>query len=115
MENEKTRKLFGNNLRYYRKLKNLSIEKLALECDINPKYLSTVERGQNNISLDKIITLSKKLGIESYQLFVLSEENENESQITMLLSEIMKDDEGMIELYRGIITELKKYKSLISK
>jgi len=41
----------------------MSQEKLAEKADLNPKYLSEVERGCANISLDALVRIAKALGL----------------------------------------------------
>jgi transcriptional regulator with XRE-family HTH domain len=43
-------------------------EKLAEKADLNPKYLSEVERGCANISLDALVRIAKALGIPTVDL-----------------------------------------------
>jgi transcriptional regulator with XRE-family HTH domain len=58
------RQIFGQKVRLYRKLKSLTQEKLAEKADLTPSYLSDVERGLVNISLDAMARIAKSLGIE---------------------------------------------------
>ena len=47
----------------YRKRLNISRENLALSCDIDVKYLSRIENGSANVSLDVLDKLSRGTGI----------------------------------------------------
>ena len=60
-------KLFGNNIRRYRKEKNISQEKLAELTDLHRTYISDIERSKRSISLQKI---AEALEIEVYKLFM---------------------------------------------
>lgn len=51
-----------------RKLQGLSQERLALEADIDRRYMSDVENGKRNISLDIIERIASRLGIEVSEL-----------------------------------------------
>jgi len=62
------KKIFGNNLKRYRLLANLSQEKLAEECGLHRTYISSVERGNRNISIENIYKISLALNIDSYLL-----------------------------------------------
>ncbi|MCQ2086964.1 MAG: helix-turn-helix domain-containing protein [Bacilli bacterium] len=63
------KKQLGMRIRYLRKLRNMSIEDLALESNINRNYLSDLERGQRNPSLDILVRISIGLRISMEYLF----------------------------------------------
>lgn len=54
---------FGQNVRHYRKEKNLTLEVAAELCDISSRYLGRVERGKVSVGIDTIEKISKGLGI----------------------------------------------------
>jgi len=61
---------FGENLKRYRKEKNLPQEKLAEKIDISTMHLSRIERGLTFVSAELIEKISKTLGISPYLLFL---------------------------------------------
>ena len=63
------KKQFGMRVRYLRKRRGMSIEDLALECNINRNYLSDLERGTRNPSIEIISRLSLGLKISLEELF----------------------------------------------
>lgn len=52
---------FGRNLRAIRKSKGLSQERLAHESGIDRSYVGRVERGEVNITIEKIYMLARCL------------------------------------------------------
>ena len=54
---------FGLKVREQRKLKKLSQERLALLCNIDRSYMGRIERGEVNITLEKIYELSNALDV----------------------------------------------------
>ncbi len=54
---------FGLKVREQRKLKKLSQERLALLCNIDRSYMGRIERGEVNITLEKIYELATALDI----------------------------------------------------
>ncbi|CAK1803268.1 Helix-turn-helix transcriptional regulator [Vibrio crassostreae] len=52
---------FGANLRSIRKEKGISQDKLALIADIDRSYVGRIERGEVNITLEKVYVLAKAL------------------------------------------------------
>ena len=64
-----TKKLTGMRIKELRRSKHLSQEQLAEKADINPKYLSRMERGTENPTLDMLIKLSNALEVEMREMF----------------------------------------------
>jgi len=52
---------FGNQLRSVRRLKGMSQERLALNSGYHPTYISHLETGKKNPTLETIIKLSDSL------------------------------------------------------
>ena len=57
------REIFGQNLRRARRLKDISQEELALRADLSRTYVSEVERGVRNVSIDNMGLLAQALGV----------------------------------------------------
>lgn len=72
----------GARIRYFRKLKSLSQEKLAWEAGINPAFLGELERGQKSLTLKTLEKITDALSIQLYELFAgpgtLPDENDKE-------------------------------------
>jgi transcriptional regulator with XRE-family HTH domain len=69
------KRLFGLNLKRYRKEGRLSQEELSEKVDISVKHLSKIERGLTFVSADLLEKLSYSLGVSVARLFC--KENEN--------------------------------------
>lgn len=54
---------FGLHVRKQRKLKKLSQEKLALLCNIDRSYMGRIERGEVNVTLEKVYELARALDV----------------------------------------------------
>ena len=65
----KIQKAFGKRVRELRKRKELSQEALALACNLDRTYIGGVERGERNISLVNIHTISVALDVHVRELF----------------------------------------------
>lgn len=61
--------IFGQRVRYYRKKKNLSQEKLAELCELHPVYIGQLERGEKNASLETVMRVCRGLEITPSCLF----------------------------------------------
>lgn len=57
----KHRRILGENVRNHRKLAGMSQEKLAEKAELNTTYVSDVERGKENISVDALIRIATAL------------------------------------------------------
>ncbi len=55
------RRRLGDNIRTQRKELGLSQEKLAEKADLHPVYIGSVERGEENVSLDSLVRIAKAL------------------------------------------------------
>jgi transcriptional regulator with XRE-family HTH domain len=62
------RKVVGQNVRVFRRKLGLSQEKLAERADMHWTYISGVERGRYNISLNSLVRLAKALNRKPYEL-----------------------------------------------
>src|SRR5438876_1765771 len=63
-------KIVGGNIRRMRKSKRLTLEQLAEKAESNPKYLGAVERGEENIGLNKLAQVASALQVETYELLL---------------------------------------------
>ncbi len=66
---ETSKKLLGSRIKSIREAKGLTQEGLAEKMDINTVYLSNIERGVANPTLDMLIKLTDALEIEMWELF----------------------------------------------
>lgn len=61
-------KKFGHNVRSMRKDKGISQDKLALTADIDRSYVGRIERGEVNITLEKVYQIAIVLGCDVREL-----------------------------------------------
>lgn len=59
----------GGRIRYFRQLRGLSQEQLALEAGINPAFLGHLERGLKSPTITTLDKLVRALGISFEELF----------------------------------------------
>lgn len=58
----------GIRIRYYKKERNITQEKLAEICNLHPTYIGQVERGEKNATLESVYRISKGLGVSMSKL-----------------------------------------------
>ena len=63
------KKQFGGRLRHLREGRRLTQEALADLSGLHPTYISGIERGKRNVSLENIGRLATALGISLSELF----------------------------------------------
>lgn len=63
------RKLIGRRIKELRKNKGLSQEQLAEKAETSQNYLSRMERGTENPTLDMFIKLAHALEVEIWEMF----------------------------------------------
>jgi transcriptional regulator with XRE-family HTH domain len=61
-------RLFAANMRRIRTAKHLTQEKVAEAAELHPNYISSVERGERNISICNIARIANALGVPMAEL-----------------------------------------------
>ena len=69
MRDEVALSIFGKNVKSLRNKRQISQEKLAELSDLDRTYISSVERGQRNVSILNIIKIAEALNVKIYSLF----------------------------------------------
>src|SRR5688500_18512091 len=91
-----TKKLVGMRIKSVRRGKGYSQEKLAELAGINAKYLSSVERSEENPTLDLCIRLSQSLKVDIDEIFNIEYESQSpqmlRKKLQTLVAEIKDQD-----------------------
>lgn len=103
LRTESSKKL-GRRVRYFRAAKGLTQEKFSELCGISPRYISELERGKANVTVDILEPVADALGIKLKELF----DNEHEAERDVLMkgiADILKsaNDEQLKTIYRILI------------
>ena len=94
-----TKKMIGARIKEIRTKKGITQEGLSERMEINPKYLSSIERGKENPTLNTLIKLSESLEVDIGEIFSFVEAedpNRRRSQIISLLDEADSEQLKMI-------------------
>ncbi|MBO0469483.1 helix-turn-helix transcriptional regulator [Enterococcus sp. DIV0242_7C1] len=62
--------IFANNVKAIRQDKKLSQEGLAYVCKLHRTYISDIERGKRNVSIDNIEKIALALEVKPYELLI---------------------------------------------
>ena len=88
-------KRVGTNIRAIRKSQNLTIDELAEKCDFQSPYLSDVERGERNITLQTLNKILDALNVGPGK--VLIPENVGEVEVADVREELIQLILNMLE------------------
>lgn len=106
------KKLFGNNVKFYRKQMGLSQQQFAEQCSVVPNYVSEIENGKKFPSSDLIEKISSVLQVSPYVLFMDSKDFSESIQNQPLFRR--KQNEEFAETIQQSIRELLKTYGFIS-
>ncbi|WP_054768574.1 helix-turn-helix domain-containing protein [Lysinibacillus parviboronicapiens] len=105
-------KRVGINIRTIRKSQNLTIDELAEKCDFQSPYLSDVERGERNITLQTLTKILDALQVEPGSVLIpeskSSEDQGNirEELLKILFNTLEDKDENDIRMLLNISNEI---------
>lgn len=102
------RALVGRRIQTLRKGRGLSQEQLAEQARMSSKYLSRVETGRENPTLDILLRLSQGLHVEPYELLQFDHEEERSQQLRKrlehLIGEVKEEDLGrMVRVLEALV------------
>ena len=100
------KKLFGANLKYYRKEKHLSQDELSEKVDISVKHLSKIERGLSFVSADLLEKISHNLGVSAALLFCSESEKINDEIIIKKIEKIA--EKHLTKAMEGIKADIRQ-------
>lgn len=90
------KKLIGSRIKNLRKARGHSQERLAEIVGINPKYLSSIERGKENPTLDLFIRLSQGLKVGIHEFFEIGDQGEQPKllrrRLKALVAEVKEEE-----------------------
>lgn len=93
-----TKELIGKRIQELRKVLRLSQEQVAEKADISPNYLSRIECGKENPTLDMLMKLANALNIEMWEMFDFGHEV-NIKELREVLNRLLKEtDEEKLRL-----------------
>jgi len=98
---------FMENLRFWRKKRGLSQQKLSEMVNVSPNYLNAVENGKNFPSPEVIQQISDILELMPYQLFLEHPEEDTPAgtiipDLMVIKQQFIKDINDLLEKYKAI-------------
>lgn len=98
------RKIFGENVKYYRKKRGLSQEQLAEKLDLSPNHISVIETGGKFVTYKHLEKIVQVLDVTPADLFFTENNMVVEDRSNELISKIIKSE--LDEAYERIQKEL---------
>jgi transcriptional regulator with XRE-family HTH domain len=84
------KRLLGTRIKALRKLRKLSQEDLAERAAISPQYVSNIERGKENPTLDLLFKLADALKVSLGDLCDFEAEGMNQKQAGQAIRELLR-------------------------
>ena len=97
------KQMIGVRIKDIRNRKGFTQEELAEKIDINPKYLSSIERGKENPTLNTLIKLSESLDITLNDIFHQIEIEDPAMRKALLISLLDEANDDQLKLAYQIL------------
>jgi transcriptional regulator with XRE-family HTH domain len=99
----------GMRIKELRQSRHLSQESLAERVGISSKYLSSIERGKENPTLDTLIKLSMALNVELSDMFSISYYGKTAKELKAFISNLLKDsDDEKLRLMARVVKAIQR-------
>ena len=93
-----TKEMVGAKIRDIRTGKRMTQEQLAEKMNINPKYLSSIERGKENPTLNTLIRLAESLDVDLGEVFRNLEMEDPTKRRELVLDMVQRADEDQMRV-----------------
>jgi len=99
-----TKQMIGARIKDIRIKTGLTQEQLSEKVGINPKYLSSIERGLENPTLNTLIKLSESLDVNLDDLFTQIEIEDPAERKSLIISLLDQADDDQLKLAYRILS-----------
>jgi transcriptional regulator with XRE-family HTH domain len=97
----------GKRIKIVRQQNGLTQDQLAEHVGLSPKYISGIERGVENPTMDILLRVAKILGVEPYDLFLFGESEENEKALRKGIEKMVREaDREKLQLYFDVMRNI---------
>jgi transcriptional regulator with XRE-family HTH domain len=100
------KQMIGARIKDIRNRKGFTQEDLAEKININPKYLSSIERGKENPTLNTLIKLSESLDVNLNDFFHQIEIENPAKRKALLISLLDEADDDQLKLAYQILSAI---------
>ncbi|MBX3302072.1 MAG: helix-turn-helix transcriptional regulator [Nitrospira sp.] len=100
----------GKRIKTVRQRNGLTQDQLAEQVGLSPKYISGIERGVENPTMDNLIRLAKALGVETYDLFLFGESEDSEKALRKGIDKMVREaSREKLQLYFGVMRKVLEF------
>lgn len=97
----------GKRIKAVRQRNGLTQDQLAEQVGLSSKYISGIERGVENPTMDILIRVAKVLGIEPYDLFLFGESEDSEKALRKGIKKMLREaDREKLQLYFDVMRKV---------
>ncbi|MBW2545528.1 MAG: helix-turn-helix transcriptional regulator [Deltaproteobacteria bacterium] len=100
------KKLVGIRIGEIRNKKGITQEDLSCKIDINSKYLSSIERGKENPTLNTLIRIAESLEVELCEIFRFVQIEDPTKRKSLLISLLDEADGEQLKLAGKILSAI---------
>ncbi|MBW2596254.1 MAG: helix-turn-helix transcriptional regulator [Deltaproteobacteria bacterium] len=100
------KKLVGIRIGEIRNKKGITQEELSCKIDINSKYLSSIERGKENPTLNILIRIAESLEVELCEIFRFVQTEDPTKRKSLLISLLDEADGEQLKLAGKILSAI---------
>lgn len=100
----------GKRIKAVRQRNGLTQDQLAEQVGLSSKYISGIERGVENPTMDILIRVVKVLGIEPYNLFLFGETEDSEKVLRKGIKKMLREsDREKLQLYFDVMRKILEF------
>ena len=101
------KRAMGKRIKIVRQRNGLTQDQLAEQVGLSPKYISGIERGVENPTMDILLRVATMLGVEPYDLFLFGESEESEKVLRKGIEKMVREaDREKLQLYFDVMRKI---------
>ena len=98
------KEMIGSRIQEIRNKKGITQDRLSEKAGISPKYLSSIERGKENPTLDTILKLARSLDVKPDEFFTHLEIEDPAKRKSMIIKMLDGADEDKLKLVYRVLS-----------
>jgi len=96
--------MIGSRIKEIRSKRGITQDQLSERMEINPKYLSSIERGKENPTLNTLLKLSESLEVSLDEVFSLVEIEDPDKRKSLIISLLDEANDEQLKLAYKILS-----------